>query len=551
MKKKWCILFENYFRMLCFSLIFAMLFYIFQIIVIPKRFPYSNLYEVGKMRYFKNEDRDSIDVLICGTSHAGRGILPMELYGTYGIKAYNLSTSAQRIETTYFTLMEALRTQTPEILIVDVSNLYFEHQDLISWKYIMDDIPPSKNKVLMAREYMKNYDGKDETIRSIIFPLLEYHTRWKELTITDFDIFNSNKNYFGKGGNLISFIAGGVSADEMNMITDGLIQNTERILCEYNAGEINESREENIGYSAHIPETNVEWLLKIKEVCEKNDIYLLAVKVPSVYWPQAYASAWTKEKYHKMRNLCEEYGIDYYDLLYDTDVSMDYGKDSQDGGCHLNLYGAQKVSADLGKYIEEHYDVSGRNNAKWDKDLTSYQKVRQIALLELEQDFVQYINKLVNEYQDKMIFIAASEDMAQGLNDADINILRVLGLQMDFSNAFQDSYIAVIDNGKVLYEALSNRPLSYNGIGESGLHYALYSSGWWSSAGASITINGAGYAMNGRGLNIVVYDDERGLVLDSVCFDTSAEYHTPARNNGMINNFEETFERYIMEVEDK
>ncbi len=51
-------------------------------------------------------------------------------------------------------------------------------------------------------------------------------------------------------------------------------------------------------------------------------------------------------------------------------------------------------------------------------------------------------------------------------------------------------------------------------------------------------------------MNIVVYDDERGLVLDSVGFDTCMEYHTPIRNNEMINNLEEEFEYYIMEVED-
>ena len=52
-------------------------------------------------------------------------------------------------------------------------------------------------------------------------------------------------------------------------------------------------------------------------------------------------------------------------------------------------------------------------------------------------------------------------------------------------------------------------------------------------------------------MNIVVYDDSRDLVLDSVAFDTWEEVHTPTRNNGRINGFAEAFEQYIMEVEDK
>ena len=63
--------------------------------------------------------------------------------------------------------------------------------------------------------------------------------------------------------------------------------------------------------------------------------------------------------------------------------------------------------------------------------------------------------------------------------------------------------------------------------------------------------DGTEYAVNTRGMNIVVYDDSRDLVLDSVAFDTWEEVHTPTRNNGRINGFAEAFEQYIMEVEDK
>ncbi|GFI24496.1 hypothetical protein IMSAGC011_03297 [Lachnospiraceae bacterium] len=173
-------------------------------------------------------------------------------------------------------------------------------------------------------------------------------------------------------------------------------------------------------------------------------------------------------------------------------------------------------------------------------------------MLELEQDFVTYINMLANEYKDNTIFIVASDEMSQGLNEIDTNALRMLGLQTDYSIALQHSYIVVIENGKVKYEALSNRPLNYTGICQnSGKRYELYSSGWWTGSGASIKLDGNEYAVNCRGLNIVVYDDKRGLVLDSVGFDTWAEYHTPVRNNGTINWLKEEFERYIMEVEDR
>lgn len=203
-------------------------------------------------------------------------------------------------------------------------------------------------------------------------------------------------------------------------------------------------------------------------------------------------------------------------------------------------------------YPIDHYDLSQEHNDQWDKDLISYEKVRKVALLELEQDLVTYINMLTNEYKDNVIFITASDEMSQGLNETDIDALRRLGLQIDYFTAFRCSYIAVIEDGKVKYEALSNRPLNYSGICQnSGKKYELYSSGWWTGSGTSIKLDGSEYAVNCRGLNIVVYDDKRELVLDSVGFDTYTEYHTPVRNNGTINWLKEEFERYIMEVEDR
>ena len=102
--------------------------------------------------------------------------------------------------------------------------------------------------------------------------------------------------------------------------------------------------------------------------------------------------------------------------------------------------------------------------------------------------------------------------------------------------------------GKVQYEALSNRSLNYGGVvGLQNKRYDICSSGWYANSQISVRVGGIEYAVNSRGLNIVVYDVERDLVLDSVCFDTFAEYHTSVRNNGMINGFRQEFERFIWE----
>lgn len=542
---------RKFLKVISFFLIGILLFLMFQKILTPTRISYIDIFGVGKLADFYNEKDNSIDVIIGGTSHSADGILPMELYEKYGIKAYNLSTSEQPIEVTYYMLCEAVKTQKPEIFIWDVSNIYVSEDKKASWKRVTDEMRIGGNKLILAKEYCEKYHNESEAIYEIMFPLLEYHTRWKDLSWKDFMCFHCNKYNYRKGGEIVSTISDGeITVEAMNDAATELSQDMEKVQYTYTAGVYQEESEEDILYSGEIPNENIAWFLKIKEFCDENNIQLLIIKVPSVNYPQQYRSAWTEEKYKKIQELCGQYGVPYYDLLYDTDIGIDWKKDSMDGGYHLNLCGAQKVTVSLGSYLKEHYELLDAYDEEWDEELVLYQKVREAALFQLERDFDTYIDILMKEHKDNMIFIAASDDMAEGLNETDVNLLRQLGLQTDFSNAFRKSYVAVIDNGEVAYEALSNRSLNYKGrCKETKKTYELYSSGWWTSPTASIKIADDELAINSRGLNIVVYDDEKGLVLDSVCFDTYEQEHTAVRNNERINMLRQEFEEYLMETE--
>lgn len=193
-------------KALSFVLIGILIFGVLQQIFVPKRFPYDKNNDAGKLRYFLGEEEDSMDVLVLGTSHSSRGILPMEMYESYGIKSYNLSTSLQPVEVSYYTLQEAIKTQKPSVVVWDVSGLYIDYADLPHWKMIMDEMKIGKNKELFVKEYLNRYRDTGETLISLMFPLLEYHTRWKELAKQDFGIIKRNKHYFSKGGQINSTV---------------------------------------------------------------------------------------------------------------------------------------------------------------------------------------------------------------------------------------------------------------------------------------------------------------------------------------------------------
>ena len=55
---------------------------------------------------FYNMERDSVDVLILGTSHAATGFNPQDLYDAQKLRSYNLASTAQPVWISYYWLKD-------------------------------------------------------------------------------------------------------------------------------------------------------------------------------------------------------------------------------------------------------------------------------------------------------------------------------------------------------------------------------------------------------------------------------------------------------------
>ena len=146
-----------------------------------------------------------------------------------------------------------------------------------------------------------------------------------------------------------------------------------------------------------------------------------------------------------------------------------------------------------------------------------------------------------------MIFITVNDDFYENLNEDDKKALKQLGLQTAFEDSFRKAYIAVIENGTVIHEDISDRQLTYSGKTRCGNTYSLTSASWLIGANAQININNTEYALNKRGFNIVVFDDELNMVLDSVVFDTAGKEHIASRGTRPANEYLREYESYIIE----
>lgn len=151
----------------------------------------------------------------------------------------------------------------------------------------------------------------------------------------------------------------------------------------------------------------------------------------------------------------------------------------------------------------------------------------------LENNFENYIDYLYRFYKHGYTIVFAVKDTAGNqFSKVCINKLHEIGLSK-FDNKLWHPYIAVVHNGVVCENHFGydeNSTLSFEDILD-GVSFKIKSSTYNVENIASIRIDGFEYACNIRGLNIVVYDNVKGLVIDSCDYDGHMDSRTPLFHN--------------------
>lgn len=147
-----------------------------------------------------------------------------------------------------------------------------------------------------------------------------------------------------------------------------------------------------------------------------------------------------------------------------------------------------------------------------------------------EDNFIRYVEKL-SQFRGYLVVVCVKDTIGFCVERDGYRALRRMGLKKlgDGSKYDQNhwrGYVAMIVNGKVVYEKLA--PYNQSVLAKKKIHgirVEAFSSPYEASDEASIKIDGQEYCVNERGLNFVVVDLVNRVLVDSIAFDTHAPDH--------------------------
>lgn len=121
---------------------------------------------------------------------------------------------------------------------------------------------------------------------------------------------------------------------------------------------------------AKIPDAVYDYMDDIISMCREHGIKLVLYSSPS---PDNY----NYERHNVLEEYARDYSLDYIDMnLQLKDIGIDWKTDSFDGGDHLNLCGAEKVTDYIAKYIKSTCNISDIKSdivyKEWENELVKY-----------------------------------------------------------------------------------------------------------------------------------------------------------------------------------
>ncbi|MBM6938185.1 hypothetical protein H7U37_06505 [Pseudoflavonifractor phocaeensis] len=317
-------------RAVCWSLTFVGLLLLVTVFLSALLRPVRTNYGAVWKAYLA-EPRDSLDYLWMGSSYAYCDVNPALVYDQSGLTGYVVAGPELTLSQSYWYLREALKTQSPSAVYLEVTALQFQTYQGYT-QINVGYLPAGYNKlgaIFTASE--------PELREGLLCDLIFYHDRWKELTWEEaMEALSPPETDPGKGYTCV----------------------------EGSDGTRGDSPYFRTAVDREVYGENLVWLDRMARLCREKDISFTAVLHPT--WSRI-----TEEKREEMAADLAELSIPFLDWTEaEGEMGLQPDRHYYDAG-HFNRDGAAVFSRWLGEFLTRTEELTprpqtGENRNSWE-----------------------------------------------------------------------------------------------------------------------------------------------------------------------------------------
>lgn len=441
---------------------------------------------ISQLSHFYDLEDNKVDVLFLGSSHAFVNFNNGTLYENYGIASYTLGGTVQPMWNSYYNLKEALKTQTPELIVLEGYG-------------IVHDFEFSDDSIIIKNTYgMKWSKNKIEDIRTSVDPerkwdfwltYRQYHNRYSSVEKGDFaDDYGSqnlNYNWYGDSWKGQYLFMKGVEQSFMDV--------------------------SNVEYTTGLCPKAEEYYRKIIELAQDNDIPIVVIVTPYEL------SEYEQGKYNRAKEIADEYGINFLNCnLLINEIGLDLMTQYADA-CHMTAEGAKVFSDYVGKYLKAKYEISDRRG---DETYSSWQEQAKYVERYITDSKVANINDYDNlsiYLNDSNYWVMISFDGTCNTgNESMYTFCSQQGIPCDGSNT-----VCFKKNGDMIW--CENEKYYSEKFLRGKYHDFCIKHDPYTNTNQMI-IDNSPIKMVNNGVNIVIYDPDLNIVVDSVGINQDDNY---------------------------
>ncbi|MCQ2493309.1 MAG: hypothetical protein MJ104_01800 [Lachnospiraceae bacterium] len=422
--------------------------------------------------YSQNED--VADVVFAGPSYTYVTMNPAQFWEEYGMAAFNMAISGQDKNSTVASLREVLKTQTPDIVLIDASGTLFDEHEVQSNVYRNTiSMKLSANSFKLINASVKPEDRLDFYLR---WPII--HTRYKELERYDF-IQNPTSIY------------------------------TAGYMYEWGCYERAASMDVfTVTDSFELSETNKAWIDELVEMSKQHDFELIFYLTPGI------GDGDWRRIINGVKDYLDELGITFLDMDKDyIMVGVDFATDFNDYR-HMNYFGGVKVTKYVAEYLKAHYDISDHRGEEgyelWETAAMYRKHIVAWNHVSAMQDPVDVAQSVAGI--DNLIVVVSLEG---NYMDSECNIADTLEAFGIDPQAMQTGGTWVIENGQLTrsFDNTDIYRIKFNNIDTMEISRIISSSGYYLT---NVTMDQNYYRntiLNTDGMYLFVYDKVTDKVL--------------------------------------